>query len=167
MSLERPVDATSAGPDDRRTLGDMLACSDAPSPEEDAVQESLRQEIRAVLDSELVQSERQVLTCRFGLADQPPLTVSETALQLDLSRDRVRNLEARALNKLRQPTRNYRLRDYFCGVCSGGNVSSTREEEQQLSDYSSALEETFAKSPSSPLKTTSPDAKRPDRLWFF
>ena len=167
MSLERPVDPTSAGPDDRRTLGDMLA-SDAPTPEEDAVQESLRHEIRAVLDSELGHAERQVLTCRFGLAGQAPLSVSETALQLDLSRDRVRLLEARALNKLRHPTRNYRLKDY----CSGANVSTTWEEEQQLSDYSSALEETFANSPSSmstATSTTTPDlaSSRPDRLWFF
>lgn len=170
VSLERPVDATKASTeDDRRTLGDTLA-SDAPTPEEDAVQDSLRREIRAVLDAELAHAERQVLTCRFGLNNvEQPLTVSETAAKLGLSRDRVRLYEARALNKLRHPQRNYRLKEYIAHNSAAAAADLAHEEEQELSDYSSALEETFANSPSETTSTASADSgpPRPDRLWFF
>jgi len=160
VSLERPVDSTSAyGGEDRRTLGDTLA-SDAPTPEEDCVQDSMRRDLRAVMDTELGATERQVLVHRYGL-DEPscgkPLSRSETATIMGISRERVRLMEARALNKLRHPTRNYKLKEYVFAA-----PSSTLQEEQELSDYSSALEETFANSPNA--VTTDP---RPDKLWFF
>jgi len=157
VSLERPVDSSKAFEEDRRTLGDTLA-SDAPTPEEDAVQNSMRRDIRTVMDMELVGSERQVLILRFGLEVGKPLNVSETAQAMGISRDRVRLIEARALNKLRHPTRNYKLKEYIAHQGGSGDAY-IEEEKKELSDYSSALEETFANSPS--------PAERPDRLWFF
>jgi RNA polymerase primary sigma factor len=145
VSLERPlVQATGfKSREDRRTLGDTLA-SDAPTPEEDAVQDSMRRDIRAVMDTELAGVERQVLVYRFGLEDRKPLSVTETAAALCISRDRVRLVEARALNKLRHPTRNYKLKEY---IHEEGSSSST-----------ASLEETFANSPTE---------QKSDRIWFF
>merc|ERR1711976_610531 len=108
--------------DDKRTLGDRIA-SDAPTPEEDAEVDSLRQDIRAVVN-ELGDKERDVLVSRFGLDDGSPKTVEQTAKKLGISRDRVRNVEARALNKLRHPQRNHRLKEYV-----GGDIHDTRREE--------------------------------------
>lgn len=142
VSLERPVATGSfKSSEDRRTLGDTLA-SDAPTPEEDAVQDSMRRDIRAVMDTELVGVERQVLVYRFGLEDRRPLSVTETAAALCISRDRVRLVEARALNKLRHPTRNYKLKEYI--IHEEINTAS--------------LEETFA---------NSPNESKSDRIWFF
>mmetsp|Transcript_17304 Transcript_17304/g.21994 ORF Transcript_17304/g.21994 Transcript_17304/m.21994 type:complete len:166 (+) Transcript_17304:1172-1669(+) len=111
LSLESSLNNDAV--DDARTLGDRIA-SDAPTPEEDAEVDSLRQEIRAVIDG-LGNKERDVLVSRFGLDDGSPKTVEQTAKRLGISRDRVRNVEARALNKLRHPQRNYRLKEYVGG----------------------------------------------------
>jgi RNA polymerase primary sigma factor len=113
LSLEVPLSSNNNHPkhmEDKRTLGDKIA-SDSPSPEEDAEFDSLRQDIRSVMDG-LGPREKQVLTLRFGLEDGTPRTVEETARTLGISRDRVRNVEARALNKLRHPQRNYKLKEY-------------------------------------------------------
>merc|ERR1712071_193807 len=109
LSLEGPLKSQSST-DDKRTLGERIA-SDSPSPEEDAEFDSLRRDIRAVMDS-LGQREKEVLIQRFGLEDGTPKTVEETSRGLGISRDRVRNVEARALNKLRHPQRNYKLKEY-------------------------------------------------------
>lgn len=112
LSLENPLRSASSK-EDTRTLGDVLA-SDAPTPEEDAEADYLRRDIRAVMDTALVASEREVIVARFGLDDGKPLSVEETARLLGTTRDRVRVVEARALNKLRHPHRNYRLKEYVC-----------------------------------------------------
>lgn len=98
--------------DDTRTLGDTIA-SDAPTPLEDAQQVSLQQELRQVMEDCLAPIERQVLEARYGLDDGNPKSTQETSQLLELSRERVRLLEARALNKLRHPQRNYRLKTYI------------------------------------------------------
>jgi len=113
VSLELPL-RTASFKDDRRTLGDTLA-SDAPTPEEDAEADYLRRDIRHVMDTELVERERDVILHRFGLEGGEPRTVDETAQLLGISRDRVRLVEARALNKLRHPQCNYRLKEYVHG----------------------------------------------------
>jgi RNA polymerase primary sigma factor len=100
--------------EDKRTLGDRIA-SDSPTPEEDAQVESLRRDIRDVVN-ELPARERDVLIARFGLDDGTPKSVEETSKRLGISRDRVRLVEARALNKLRHPQRNYKLKDYVGGA---------------------------------------------------
>jgi RNA polymerase primary sigma factor len=111
ISLELPL-SSSSSKDDTRTIGDMLV-SDAPTPEEDAQAEHLQKAVRKVMETSLLPKERQVLTARFGLEDGKQLTLAETAKRLNLSRDRVRLVEARALNKLRSPQRNYRLKEYY------------------------------------------------------
>ena len=111
LSLELPVSKGNGFKgDDTRTLGDFIS-SDSPTPQEDAEIQSLRQDIRAVVN-ELAAPERDVLIARFGLDDGTPKSVEETAKRLGLSRDRVRLVEAKALNKLRHPQRNYKLKEY-------------------------------------------------------
>ena len=140
--------------------------SDAPTPEEDAVLDSMRRDIRAVLDTELAGLEQQVVRYRFGLVYDDDddnnnevedddsnddgdtvlrrhqrnrllllnntikcgesYSVRETSQVLQISMDRVRLLEARALNKLRHPMRNYKLKDYVQGLGSSASMSSTR-----------------------------------------
>lgn len=108
LSLEVPLNAKV---DDRRTLGDKIA-SRSPTPADDAEVDSLRYEIREALEG-LTDRERDVIVARFGLDNvRPPLSVDETARTLGMSRDRCRTIQARALNKLRHPNRNYRLKDY-------------------------------------------------------
>lgn len=111
VSLELPL-SKRKGDDRERTLGDTLA-STAPTPMDDAELVSLRAAVRDCLDSELTESERDVLTHRFGLKTGSPLRLQETADLLGVSRDRVRLLETRALNKLRSPQRNYKLKQYM------------------------------------------------------
>ena len=111
ISLESPLRSGSSIVDDRRTIGDLLV-SDAPTPEEDAQREYLKEDIRAVINA-LPTRERDVLIFRFGLENGAPMTASETARHLGISVDRVRLVEGRALNKLRNPQRNYRLKEYI------------------------------------------------------
>lgn len=111
ISLESPLRSSSNLIEDRRTIGDFIV-SDAPTPEEDAQREYLKEDIRAVIN-ELPNRERDVLICRFGLEDGAPMSASETARHLGISVDRVRLVEGRALNKLRSPQRNYRLKEYI------------------------------------------------------
>ena len=112
---------------DTRTIGDSIA-SDAPTPQEAVEIQHLRRDIRAVVD-ELADRERDVLILRFGLDDGKPQTLEETANRLGISRDRVRLVETRALNKLRHPQRNYRLKDYVGGEKEENN---RREEEATI-----------------------------------
>jgi len=114
ISLESPLRMGGSLKEDRRTIGDLIA-SDAPTPEENAQGTYLKEEIRAVIN-ELADRERDVLILRFGLENGEPMTVSQTAKQLALSIDRVRLIEARALNKLRCPQRNYRLKEFVGGL---------------------------------------------------
>jgi RNA polymerase primary sigma factor len=128
VSLELPLRSGGSLKDDRRTIGDTLA-SDAPTPEEDAEADYLRRDILATMDNALTEMENQVIVQRFGLEDGKPRTVSETAERLAISRDRVRLVEARALNKLRHPQRNYRLKEYVGGDGSDGSAQDPDREE--------------------------------------
>ena len=115
VSLESPVrKGTSHKAEvDQRTIGDFIA-SDSPTPEEDAQRVGLQHEIRAVM-AELAERERDVLTLRYGLENGDPMSLSQTANKIGISLDQVRLVEARALNKLRCPQRNYRLKEYLAG----------------------------------------------------
>ena len=110
LSLELPVDRHS-NTDDKRTIGDRVACTEVATPDEDFLSESLRGEVHSMLES-LGHVERLVLTHRFGLDDGIVKSLRETAEGMGVSSDTVRNVEAKALNKLRQPGVNYRLKDY-------------------------------------------------------
>ncbi len=127
LSLESPISMGSnhRSEMDQRTIGDFIA-SDAPTPEEDAEHKSLQQDIRAVVN-ELAERERDVLVLRFGLDNGEPMSTSETAAHLGITTDRVRHVETRALNKLRNPQRNYRLKDYL----AEGHFAAIEEDRQR------------------------------------
>jgi RNA polymerase primary sigma factor len=115
LSLESPVrrGGMQNSDVDVRTIGDSIA-SDAPTPDEDAQWQYLQQDVRIVIN-QLADRERDVLVLRFGLENGEPLSTGQTALRLGITTDRVRMVEARALNKLRSPQRNYRLKEYVGG----------------------------------------------------
>lgn len=163
ISLERPLRTASSYKNDvdTRTIGDMVA-SDAPTPEEDAQTNYLRRDVRHVLTEWLQPKERLVLMTRFGLEDGNPRTVADTAKSLGWSRDRVRCMEARALNKLRSPRSNHRLKEYV--VVSSTTTSSSSLSHQTMSDSPfTSLSSTFASqsSLSSKRKTKSSSTKIP------
>jgi RNA polymerase sigma factor (sigma-70 family) len=114
LSLESPMFNSNHGKSqgkDSRTICDRIA-SDSPTPEDNAEVDCLRQDIRSVVN-ELNFIERDVLVHRFGLDDGNYKSTSEVASKMGISRERVRLVEARAINKLRHPGRNYKLKDYI------------------------------------------------------
>ena len=113
VSLEMPLRSGGSLKEDRRTIGDYVM-SDAPTPEENAQSLYLKNDIWSVIN-ELKTHERDVLIHRFGLENGNPMSVTQTAKSLGISSDRVRLVESRALNKLRSPQRNYRLKEYVGG----------------------------------------------------
>ncbi|TAF57540.1 MAG: RNA polymerase sigma factor SigC [Oscillatoriales cyanobacterium] len=92
-------------------LGDLLETEEA-SPEDLLVRESLQRELQQLL-ADLSSRERDVIRLRFGLSDGVPSSLAEIGRTLDLSRERVRQIEAKALQKLRQPSRRNRVRDFL------------------------------------------------------
>lgn len=137
LSLELPVDRHS-NTEDKRTLGDRVACTEMATPDEDFMSESLRGEVHAMLDA-LGQVERLVLTHRFGLYDGRPKSIRETAEGMGVSSDVVRNMEAKALNRLRQPRMNYRLKDYVGGQEAYGSETEYAGMQQNAS-YQNSME---------------------------
>ncbi len=107
VSLEGPV-----GDEDSSQLGDFIEDEDAPSPIDAAARQMLREQVQSVL-SVLTERERQVLELRFGLVDGKDHTLEEVSRYFDVTRERVRQIEAKALRKLRHPTRSRLLRDYL------------------------------------------------------
>ncbi|UFP96933.1 RNA polymerase sigma factor, RpoD/SigA family [Gloeobacter morelensis MG652769] len=102
---------TRVGKDKDTELGELLEAEEV-SPEESAVQESLRRDVKELLD-DLTLRERDVITMRYGLLDGRTYSLSEIGRALDLSRERVRQIESKALQKLRQPRRRAKVRDYL------------------------------------------------------
>ena len=107
VSLEGPV-----GDEDSSQLGDFIEDEDAPSPIDAAAREMLREQIQQALDG-LLDRERQVLELRFGLTDGKDHTLEEVSRYFNVTRERVRQIEAKALRKLRHPTRSRPLKDYL------------------------------------------------------
>lgn len=93
-------------------LGDLLEAEDGASPEKAMMRESLQKELFNLL-AELTGRERDVIRLRFGLEGINPHSLAEIGRVLDLSRERVRQIESKALQKLRQPKRRSRVRDYL------------------------------------------------------
>jgi RNA polymerase nonessential primary-like sigma factor len=102
---------TKVGKDKDTELGDLLETSDM-SPEEKMMRESLHQELQDLL-TELTSRERDVIQMRFGLNDGQTHSLAEIGKVLELSRERVRQIESKALQKLRQPKRRSRVRDFL------------------------------------------------------
>jgi RNA polymerase nonessential primary-like sigma factor len=102
---------TKVGKERDTELGDLLE-TDSISPEELMMRESLRRDLKQLM-TELTERERDVIHLRFGLQDGTPYSLAEIGRALDLSRERVRQIESKALQKLRQPKRRNRIRDYL------------------------------------------------------
>jgi len=107
VSLEVPV-----GGDNSSQLGDFIEDVDAISPVDSAAREMLREQVRDAL-SALSERERRVLELRFGLNDNKEHTLEEVSRYFNVTRERIRQIEAKALRKLRHPTRSRELRDYL------------------------------------------------------
>ena len=105
---------TRVGKDQDTQLGDLLEDSHA-TPEQTLTKNSLHSDLEALL-SELSAREAEVIRRRFGLEDDTPLTLAEIGETIGLSRERVRQIETRALLKLRQPQRRSKVRDYILGL---------------------------------------------------
>ncbi len=108
ISLEGPV----GGEDDSSQLGDFIEDVDALEPLDAASREMLREQVQHVLAA-LTERERQVLELRFGLVDGQDHTLEEVSRYFNVTRERIRQIEAKALRKLRHPTRSRHLRDYL------------------------------------------------------
>lgn len=107
MSLESPV-----GTEDSSQLGDFIEDRDALEPMDAAAREMLREQVKNAL-AVLSDREREVLELRFGLIDGKDHTLEEVGQHFKVTRERVRQIEAKALRKLRHPTRSRNLREYF------------------------------------------------------
>lgn len=102
---------TKVGKDKDTELGELLE-TDGVTPEEMLMRESLQRDLQNLL-ADLTTRERDVILMRFGLADGHPYSLAEIGRALDLSRERVRQIESKALQKLRQPKRRNLIRDYL------------------------------------------------------
>lgn len=107
LSLETPI-----GEEDDSHLADFIQDQEAMSPDEAATNLILREQISNVLDT-LTERERDVLKMRFGLDDGYPRTLEEVGRYFKVTRERIRQIEAKALKKLRHPSRSRKLRDYL------------------------------------------------------
>jgi len=107
MSLETPV-----GSEDSSYLGDFIEDVKATGPDDAASREMLRENVREILD-QLKDREREVLEMRYGLRNGRYYTLEEVGEEFKVTRERVRQIEARALRKLRHPLRSRKLRDYL------------------------------------------------------
>ena len=107
ISLETPV-----GEEEDAHLEDFIQDEEAGVPVDEAGHQLLRQELMNVLKS-LTPREERVLTLRFGLDDGQPRTLEELGREFNVTRERIRQIEAKALRKLRHPSRAKRLKDYL------------------------------------------------------
>ena len=106
-SLETPI-----GEEDDSNLGDFVADSNVVTPEQNVESVMLREQIDTLL-GDLKERERQVIVLRFGLEDGHPHTLEEVGKEFNVTRERIRQIEAKALRKLRNPVRSKRIRDFL------------------------------------------------------
>lgn len=107
VSLETPI-----GEEEDSHLGDFIPDDDVPAPAEAAAFSMLKEQLIEVL-STLTEREQKVLKLRFGLEDGRARTLEEVGKQFDVTRERIRQIEAKALRKLRHPSRSKKLKDYL------------------------------------------------------
>ncbi len=107
VSLETPI-----GEEEDSHLGDFIPDEDAPAPAEAASYTLLREQLNEVLHT-LTAREEEVLKLRFGLEDGRTRTLEEVGKEFNITRERIRQIEAKALRKLRHPSRSKRLKDYL------------------------------------------------------
>ena len=104
--------AAPIGDDQDGQLGDLIEDAEAVSPIEEASQALLRDTVHNVLGS-LSQRESRIIALRFGLDDGRQRTLEEVGREFGVTRERIRQIEAKALRKLRHPSRSKKLRDYL------------------------------------------------------
>ena len=107
VSLDTPI-----GEEDDSHLGDFIEDEKTTSPADSAAFSMLREELNSALDS-LTDRERQVIVLRFGLEDGRARTLEEVGEEFNVTRERIRQIEAKALRKLRHPSRSKRLKDFL------------------------------------------------------
>lgn len=107
VSLETPI-----GEEDDSHLGDFIQDDDSPAPQDAAAYTLLREQLEEVM-STLTPREAKVLKLRFGLEDGKARTLEEVGKEFDVTRERIRQIEAKALRKLRHPSRSKKLKDYM------------------------------------------------------
>ena len=107
VSLETPI-----GEEEDSHLGDFIPDEDVPAPAEAAAFSMLKEQLVEVLDT-LTEREQKVLKLRFGLDDGRARTLEEVGKEFDVTRERIRQIEAKALRKLRHPSRSKKLKDYL------------------------------------------------------
>ena len=107
VSLETPI-----GEEEDSHLGDFIPDEDVPAPAEAAAFSMLKEQLVEVLDT-LTEREQKVLKLRFGLEDGRARTLEEVGKEFDVSRERIRQIEAKSLRKLRHPSRSKKLKDYL------------------------------------------------------
>ncbi len=107
VSLETPI-----GEEEDSHLGDFIPDEEAPAPADAASHTLLKEQLAEVL-STLTPREAKVLSLRFGLEDGHPRTLEEVGKEFDVTRERIRQIEAKALRKLRHPTRSKKLKDFL------------------------------------------------------
>ncbi len=107
VSLETPI-----GEEEDSHLGDFVEDSDSPAPSDSASYSLLREQLCNILRT-LTPREEQVIKLRFGLEDGRPRTLEEVGKQFQITRERIRQIEAKALRKLRHPSRSKTLKDYL------------------------------------------------------
>lgn len=107
VSLETPI-----GEEEDSHLGDFIPDDDVPAPVDAAAYSMLKEQLMEVLDT-LSEREKKVLMLRFGLEDGRPRTLEEVGKEFNVTRERIRQIEAKALRKLRHPSRSKKLRDYL------------------------------------------------------
>ena len=107
VSLETPI-----GEEDDSHLGDFIQDDDSPAPHDSAAYTLLREQLEEVMNT-LTPREAKVLKLRFGLEDGKSRTLEEVGREFQVTRERIRQIEAKALRKLRHPSRSKKLRDYM------------------------------------------------------
>lgn len=107
VSLETPI-----GEEEDSHLGDFIPDELAPAPAEVASLSLLKEQLDEVLGT-LTEREEKVLRLRFGLKDGRPRTLEEVGKQFEVTRERIRQIEAKALRKLRHPSRSKKLKDFL------------------------------------------------------
>ena len=107
VSLETPI-----GEEEDSHLSDFLEDDKAPSPSDRAEAKMLKEELLKVLDT-LTPRENEVIRKRYGLDDSRPKTLEEVGREFNVTRERIRQIEAKALRKLRHPNRTKKLKDFI------------------------------------------------------
>jgi len=107
VSLETPI-----GEEDDSHLGDFIQDDDSPAPQDSAAYTLLKEQLEEVMNT-LTPREAKVLKLRFGLEDGKARTLEEVGKEFQVTRERIRQIEAKALRKLRHPSRSKKLRDYM------------------------------------------------------